>query len=132
MRALLLKGILWRGIYFISLFALNLLMSRHYQAAGSGSIFYNLTLLAWLTLALSFCLEFGMNYYLASGKISAPALNGFALIWTFGASIISYFVLKLFDIKINLDGFNLPFVNYSVIYIAGNLLISYYSAFFYA
>jgi O-antigen/teichoic acid export membrane protein len=132
LRALLLKGIFWRGIYFISLFVLNLLMSRHYQATDSGSIFYNLTLLAWLTLALSFCLEFGMNYYLASGKISAPALNGFAIIWTIGASIISYFVLMLFGIKINLDGFNLPFVNFSVIYISGNLLISYYSAFFYA
>ncbi|HET7003673.1 MAG TPA: hypothetical protein VFI33_20265 [Puia sp.] len=107
-------------------------MSRYYKASSSGLIYYNLTLLAWLTLVLSFCLEIGMNYHLASGKISSSALTGLALVWTVGAGIISYFILKIFNIKMYLDSSEIPFVYFSIFYITGNLLISFFSALFYA
>jgi len=103
-------------------------MSRYYQAPGSGLIYYNLALLAWFTLLLSFCLEFGLNYCLASGRIQASKLTGLALIWTFAAGIIAFFVLKFSLRKIITDTTGINFLYISVIYIIGNLLIGFFSS----
>jgi O-antigen/teichoic acid export membrane protein len=106
-------------------------MSRHYQATGSGLIYYSITVLSWVILCLSFCLETAMNYYLASGMISAGKLTGLALVWTAGAAILSYFILCWVLPKSFMP---LPssFLYLFICFIAGNLLISFFTALFYA
>jgi O-antigen/teichoic acid export membrane protein len=107
-------------------------MSRYYQASGSGIIYYNLTILAWATLLFSFCLEFGLNYSLASGKISASKLTGLSLIWTISAGILSFIILKYYFKKFTLGTAGVSFLYISISYITGNLLITYFSALFYS
>lgn len=132
MQRLLLKGVFWRGIYFVSLFVLSVLMSRYYQAPGSGQIFYDITLLAWITLILSFCLEFGMNYFLASQQISASKLAGLAVVWSLAAGSIGYFLLNLISKRYMANSWNITLFRLSTIYIVGNLFITFFSALFYA
>ena len=132
MKKLIVKGLFWRFVYFISLFVLNILMSRYYLAPGSGQIYYNITLLAWLILILSFSLEVGMNYYLASNQIAAGELTGFALLWSFLAGLVSFIFLKIFIHKVLLTVPGFSFWYIYLAYIIGNLLISFFSALFYA
>ncbi|MFI4963523.1 MAG: lipopolysaccharide biosynthesis protein, partial [Legionellales bacterium] len=128
---LLLKGIIYRLIYYVSVFTLTVLMSRHYQAASSGSIYYSITILSWIILCLSFCIETAMNYYLASGLISPGKLTSVALVWTAGATVLSYCIFHWILPK-SLISLPLSFLYLFIMFIAGNLLISFFSALFYA
>jgi O-antigen/teichoic acid export membrane protein len=132
LKQLLLKNILWRGIYLITLFVLTLLISRYYMAAGSGMIYYNLTLLAWFILVVSYCLEYGMSYSLASGKISASNLTGLSLIWSVVSGILAFFMVGLLKKTSFIRASDISFFQISVFYVTGNLLITYFSALFYA
>ena len=122
LRRLLFKGIFYRVIYFISLFILTLLMSRYYQAPGSGLIYYNITILSLVILLLSFCLEVAMNYYLASGKMSSGKLTGLALAWTCLAAIISYFILKLIVQK-SVTSLSISFFHISIIFMLDHMTL---------
>lgn len=63
----------WKLVNTLLVFLINLLMVRLLGAAQSGTFFYDITVLSFLVLIISWCLEAGITYY-ASKDNSAVAL----------------------------------------------------------
>ena len=47
------QNLVWRGLYYVSTFVLNLLIARHYEASVSGSVYYISNLYSLLILVLT-------------------------------------------------------------------------------
>ncbi len=127
------QNIFWRGLYFLSVFVLNILISRYFRAAGSGWIYYVINNLSLLLLITGASLESGAGYYAAKNEISPAKIAGFCFFWAMTGTIVSSFFLFLSP-KLIL-GNALITHEYLIAYIAyvlGFLLINYYSALFYA
>jgi O-antigen/teichoic acid export membrane protein len=89
LQRLIIQHIFWRGLYFLSLFALNILISRHFKADGSGWIYYVINNLSFLILLISLSLESGAAYHVSTGGISSSKIGSFCLLWAFVAAIFA-------------------------------------------
>ena len=91
------SNLLWRGLYFVSVFVLNLIIARQYQATHSGWINYLTNNFALIVLVGSFSLEGAILYFAASGKINSNQLASISLTWTIisttAIAIIAYIFL---------------------------------------
>ena len=105
-------------------FFINLIMVRLLGVAASGSFFYDITVLSFMILVLSWCLESGITYY-------ASRNNNLI------ASIL-LFILPLLLIQALTGAVALSYTRLTVssflalLFIVSNLSIIYFSAFFYA
>jgi len=129
---LLYQSLLWRGIYLVSLLLLNVLVSRLYGAAGSGWIFYLSSIYALFILLCSFSLETAMGYYLANKRIPAPQLFFISLVWVLIAGLLTWWLAGSYFQQLNQQLEPGKFVKVSIAFVAGNLLITFFTALFYA
>ncbi|MBK8089653.1 MAG: oligosaccharide flippase family protein [Chitinophagaceae bacterium] len=125
-------SILWRGFYFLSVLLLNILVARHFEADGSGQIYYITNLFALAVMFISFCLETPMGYYLSQKKLTEAQLAVTAIGWSILVLIPAYFVISYFA-----GTKGIPFAqnNFKIsanAFLAGNLLITFFVALFYA
>lgn len=121
---LLAQSLVWRSVYYISLLFLNIAISRHLQAAGSGDLFYLTNFFYFFQLLLSLTLENALTYFGASGKIDIPSLFWFSLLWCGLISIL------LFALSFTGWVFYQKYFVYAFAYIAGLSLVNFISAFF--
>lgn len=129
---LLYQSLLWRGIYLVSLLLLNILVSRLYGAAGSGWIFYLSSIYALFILLCSFSLETAMGYYLADKRIPAPQLFTLSLVWVLAAGLLTWWLAGSYFQQLNNRLEPGKFVQVSIAFVAGNLLITFFTSLFYA
>ncbi len=123
--------LLWRGLNFLSVFILNVLVARLFEASQAGSLFFFINNLSLLILVLSFSLESGMGYYAAAGKNRRSGLAILALIWCILSSFLSYLLLDNIPVFVSaVQGINSKLA--AIIFIAGSMLISFYSALYFA
>lgn len=121
--------LLWRGLNFLSVFILNILIARMLEATGAGSLFYLINNLSLCILLLSLCLESGLAFYAASNQGDSSALSFLALGWTVLACIL--FAALSLVIPAHLVEIEGPYGGWlGLCFVAGNLLISFYSALF--
>ncbi|MEO7961326.1 MAG: hypothetical protein ABIR19_07260, partial [Ginsengibacter sp.] len=66
---LLYQNVLWRGLFYLITFILNVLIARHFKAAFSGHLYYLVNVFAFITLLGSVSLESAMVYFAAGKKI---------------------------------------------------------------
>jgi len=127
------QNVFWRGLYFLSVFILNILISRYFKAAGSGWIYYVINNLSLLLLITGASLESGAGYYAATNKIDSTKIGGFCFLWALSGAIISSIFLFLFP-KLILGSaiIDLEYIAACIAYVLGFLLINYFSALFYA
>ncbi len=126
--ALLAQSILWRGIYFVTLFVVNLLLSRYLQAAGSGEIFYISNTFAFIQLLAGLSFENGITYF-AAGKLMSPnQLLWLCLLWT-GCVVVLELLAFSFISFSGIDA-HIPF--YAFCFITGLLLTIYSTNLLYA
>jgi O-antigen/teichoic acid export membrane protein len=122
----------WRGLYVLSAFGLNLLFARYYGASASSTVYYLINLYSFLLLIASLSLEMGMSYFLSNGEADAGALSSLAWFWTILLLPISLLLLQgyfyFFDSDIPPGLFWLT----ASTYIPGQLLITFFTALFYA
>jgi len=121
--------LLWRGLNFLSAFMLNVMIARLFEAEQAGSLFFVINNLSLVILLLSFSLESGIGYYTSAGKIDPARAGALALLWSLSATI----PVALFFFSGNASP--LLGVDLSVpatCFITGSLLISFYSALYYA
>jgi len=129
---ILLQSILWRGLYYVSAFIINILIARHFQASVSGSVYYISSMYALVLLLASLSFESGIIYFSAKGEIPADRLFNFSIAWCLLVGLITFIIVSLFFNKVY-DGITPGLVLVSaVMFITGNLLITYCSGFFYA
>lgn len=116
--------IAWKMMNTILVFLINLLLVRLLGVAASGDFFYDITVLSFIILVLSWCLESGITYYASKdNKLIAPVLF-FILPLLLLQGAVAVALLKY--IRLGISG------NLAVLFIISNLAIIYFSAFFYA
>src|SRR5262245_6609408 len=121
--------ILWRGLNFLSVLILNILLARVFEAADTGKIFFIINNLSLLILVLSFSVESGLGFYSAGRKIEEAQAGLLALLWCVSAAFISLGIFSFFRLS-PLIGMDMR--NPAVFFVAGSLLTSFYSALFFA
>jgi len=129
---ILLQSMLWRGLYYVSAFIINILIARHFQASVSGSIYYISSIYALVLLLFSLSLESGIIYFSAKQEIPASRLFNFSILWSLLTGLLT-FVFTWQFVGEAYSGISTELIIFSaVLFITGNLLITYCSGFFYA
>lgn len=120
------QSILWKSLFFITAFVLNILIARHYEAAISGQIFYLINYYALIILISSLSLEAAIGYFVSKNEISISKFLNFSLLWT--ALIAIVLALFIFFNKKTYQNIDLL----AIVFICGNLLSTFCSAISYA
>lgn len=123
---------LWRGLYYVSAFVINILIARHFQASVSGSIYFIISIYSMAVLVASFSLESGIIYFAAKQQIPLSRLFSFSVVWSLLIGLVTLFVAWQYG---NIVSTAIPrsfLVASAVSFICGNLLMTYCSGFFYA
>ncbi len=129
---ILLQSMLWRGLYYISAFIINILIARHFKASVSGSIYFIISIYSIVVLVTSLSLESGIIYFAAKKQIPASKLFSFSIVWSLFIGVLIFIVTSYFGYKINTTISGTFLIASAVSFILGNLLITYCSGFFYA
>lgn len=127
----LLQSLIWRGFYFITLFVVNLFLSRYLQADGSGVIYYISNTFVFIQLVAGLNLENGITYFAAGKRIATNKLLWFCLLWT---GILVLLQLLVYS-NLSFASHNLPsgkIAQYAFCFITGLLLTTYCANVFYA
>jgi O-antigen/teichoic acid export membrane protein len=126
------SNIVWRGIYLLTSVLVTVFMARYLGAELTGSVMYLINTLTLFFMILSFSFESALTFYSSSGHVQEKRLISFAMLW-----VVIVFVLLLpvswFWLKDG-EGFSgsVPYFIYPVLFIVGNLLVTYCSSLFYA
>lgn len=129
---ILYQNLLWRGIFYLSSFALNIAIARQYEAAVSGYFYYLISIYSLAVLFISISLESGITYYASRKAIDPSRLQGFAMAWSLAAGLISFLAVYCF-IPAEYKGTTRSFLMLSAFcFISGNMLSTYASGLFYA
>jgi O-antigen/teichoic acid export membrane protein len=128
----LFQSMLWRGLYYLTAFIINIVIARHFEASVSGAVYYISSIYALVLLFTGLSLESGIIYFSASQKIPVVKLFSFSISWSLLAAAAAFFIVYIF---FNKEFNSIPaslMVFSSITFILGNLLITYCSGFFYA
>src|SRR3954452_11449567 len=109
-KKLLTQSIVWRGLYFTTLFLVNVALSRYLHADGTGKIFFISNTFALMQLFAGFCLEGSITYFGASKAINANKILWLCLLLTLFVIICFLPVLTTWSSSINhlFEGLNVP------------------------
>ncbi len=123
---------MWRGLYFVTLFLVNVVLSRYLHAGGTGKIYFISNTFALVQLFAGFCLEGGITYFAASKTIQANKILWLCLLWTLVVILSLFFILSYWQsFLLHLfDGLNVPV--YAFCFIIGLMLTNYGCNLFYA
>jgi len=128
----LFQSIIWRGLYYVTAFIINILIARHFEASVSGTIYYISSIYALVLLFSSLSLESGIIYFAARNEIPVSKLFNFSITWSLVVGMATFITVFFFFT----DFYNgIPktlLIVSSFTFICGNLLTTYCSGFFYA
>ncbi len=125
-------SILWRGIYFLSVLLLNVLVARHYEAGGSGQIYYITSVFAFVVMIISICMETPMGYYLSGKKVNETQLALLSIGWTLLILLPVYAAVRFYTSWAVIPFDESSFILCAMSFLSGNMLIGYFIALFYA
>jgi O-antigen/teichoic acid export membrane protein len=128
----LMASIVWRGLYYVSAFVINILIARHFQASASGTVYYMSSIYALLVLFISFSMESGIIYFVAGKRINTAGLFNFSVFWSLATGLIVLGCLVGFTGNTQGSSPRSLFIFSALSFIVGNMLTAYCSAFFYA
>lgn len=127
---LLYQNVFWRGSFFATGFILNILVARKLGADTTGWLYYLFTLFSFFTLIGSFSMEAAIIYFGSKGEIALRTLANFAWKWTV---MVALLILIVGGGAIFMNrGIKLETASYALVFICGNILITFMSALFYA
>jgi O-antigen/teichoic acid export membrane protein len=129
---ILLQSMLWRGLYYVSAFVINILIARHFQASVSGAVYYISSIYALVLLIASLSFESGIIYFSAKAEIAAERMFNFSIAWSFIIGLFTFITGYLFFNEAYHGIEPYLIIISAVLFITGNLLITYCSGFFYA
>ncbi len=129
-KKLLYQHVFWRGLSLLSFFILNVALARSFGAAASGNIFFIINFFALVLLAATVSMEAGLGYFAAKDKAAAAWPVLLSLLWAVVAALVIYICIPIFELNSNNQ---LPVNNFqglSFLYIAGYLLLVFFTALF--
>ncbi len=128
------QSLIWRGLYLITVFALNVVLSRLLQAEVSGWLYFIINIFSFIIVVGSFNIDSGIAYFSASSGMPKKALAIFALLWVIISTCLLipflYLLFKFFFITTQITTSSLVFFGANFIF--GALLTLFYVALFYA
>ncbi|MEO5590920.1 MAG: polysaccharide biosynthesis C-terminal domain-containing protein [Chitinophagaceae bacterium] len=131
-KQIIFSGIFWRGLYFVTVLLLNIMVSRYFHAKGSGWIYYITNFFSLIILLASLSLESGMTYFGSKNSISVNKLATFSLVWSAAVSLMVVLLLYFYYHRPEQEYTRSQFLFFSVTYTTGILLTSFFCALFYA
>ena len=131
-KKLLTQSIVWRGLYFATLFLVNVALAHFLRADGTGKIFFISTTFALIQTITGLCLEGGITYFGASKAINANKILWLCLLWTLFIAVCFGVGLTLWSNSISQLSQGLPVPVYSFCFIVGLMLSNYGCNLFYA
>jgi O-antigen/teichoic acid export membrane protein len=130
LQTLIYQGIFWRGLYYASVFALNIVIARALQAAESGILNYLINNLSFLLLLTSLSLESALGYFASRNEISSGRLATLGLLLAVVSAALSTGVLFILMYAQDVEG---PYgLLFSFMYVLGVVFTNYFGALFYA
>lgn len=132
LRNLIYQSIVWRGLYFISVLGLNIMIARYYEASYSGLIYFVTNSFALIVALASLSLESGVAYYAASKEIALSSLANFSFTWSVLATVVSFVILKIAVDKNLVSSLYQQHYFSAICYISGCMLVNFFSVSFYA
>jgi O-antigen/teichoic acid export membrane protein len=127
----LLQGFIWRWLFFLGLFLLNVGFSRFFGASESGKVYFITNTLNFYLLVSTVNIELGIAFYSASKRKSIFTL----LVTGFGVCVVSTLVLLLLQNFLSVSRYfsapEWPWY-FPLIFVAGNCLSNFISPLFYA
>ncbi len=130
---ILYQTVLWRGLFYVSSFVLNILIARHFEAAVSGSIYYLINIFSLLHLVGSLSLDSGIIFFASKKEIPVARLLNFSILWTLACILILALLLYTGGISRSYEGISAGTLrSYAILFVFGNLLFNYAAGFFYA
>ncbi len=128
---LLYQNLIWRGLFYVTNFTLYIIIARHFEAEFTGNLYYLVSIYALITLMASVSIESALAYFASCQKIPLSQLFNFSLIWVAAIAFAMVILFSAFsfytDVKINSSAFL-----YALMFVCGNLLITFLSSLFYA
>lgn len=131
LQKLIYQGIVWRGLYYASVFVLNILIARVYRAEISGVFNYLLNNLSFLLLITSLSLESALAYFSSRKEISSHKLTGIAVLISFISAFVSAVLIWLFVQREHPET-EPGFFIITFVYGLGVVFTSYFSSLFYS
>lgn len=133
LKKLLVQGILWRSLYFVSVLVVNIYLSRFLQASGTGNLYYLTNVLALVQTLVGISLDAGITYYASGRLINLHKLLWLSISWSFMAGILvlagSFIYLQYLQHSPPYDVIRYCF--FTVCYVTGLLLTNYACVLFY-
>lgn len=131
-RSLFQQNIFWRGMFIISGLLVSVFIARSLKPELSGTVYYNISILSFVIQVAGLSLESGIGYYAAGKKIITSSLAIISLLWTAIVSVLAIIAYGIF--LPSFRDFDTELLrSYDVgVFIAGNLLFTYFSAIFYS
>lgn len=126
------SNILWRGGYIISSLLVTVLLARYLEASTTGWLFYFISWLSFFLLIASFSMESSITYFVSVKEVSDQKMQFFALCWTLTVTIITITAGFTFFKTEHEFVTQKMLIAFTVFFITGNLLISFFNALFYA
>ncbi|HEY0678265.1 MAG TPA: polysaccharide biosynthesis C-terminal domain-containing protein [Chitinophagaceae bacterium] len=131
LQKLIYQGIVWRGLYYASVFILNIVIARVYKAEDSGLINYLINNLSFLLLITSLSLESALGYFGSRNEISPNKLTTLGLVVAITSALVSTGAILLFSQR-QPSEMNSYYILLAFIYVLGVVLTNYFSSLYYA
>jgi O-antigen/teichoic acid export membrane protein len=128
----LVSSVAWRGMYFVTVLLLNLLIARLLGSELSGRMYYATNFFTLIILLAGLNLETGVAFYAAQQKIALNKLNVVAIGCTVISATIAIAIIELLIQPSHLPLPGISFLLMAITYITGILLINFFTALFYA
>ncbi len=131
---LLRQSLIWRGLFFVSLLLMNVVLSRYFKASGTGWIYYLSNFFTFIILIAGLSMESGVTYFASRLEIPPGRLAFFCLLWTIVVSVIVLAVLALYFGRIR-DESTLTrnqYLYFAMCYITGIMLTNFFTFLFYS
>ncbi len=128
------QSLLWRGVYFVTVLVLNIVLARYLLADGAGWINYLTNFFAFIILIASLNMESAVTYFSSKEEISKPKLTTVSLFITLMAGVGVLITLYYYfgEIKHTPYAEKRLYLLYAVTYICGLLLTNFFTVMFYA
>lgn len=130
-KQIIFSSLLWRGLYFFTVLLLNIVVSRYFQAKGTGWIYYIINYFSFILIVASLSLESGMTFFASKMAIRENKLATFSVVWSTIVSVVIVLLIYLYYKNPNQEITRNQFAFFAITYISGILLTTFFCSLFY-
>ena len=115
------QSLIWRGLYFVTVLVINILLSRYLGSGDTGLILYLSNNFSLIVIVAGLTMEVSINYYSSKKSIDDNQLAWFSIVWSVLVSVAVFILMRFYLEKhANTNAITRnDFLYYATCYIAG-------------